>query len=587
MRPGEKLGKYELEKLLGEGATAVVWLAQDTVLQRQLAIKVLKKELTDRQYVERFFEDARAAARLNHPNIVRVIDLHLDGESPFIIMELVEGQSLDTWLKKRGRLEVAEAAKIAAGVASALAAAHEAGIVHRDIKPSNIMLEKRSGQAKIMDFGAAKRERPEDLELTTHGQQIGTPYYMAPEQINGEQVSAQTDLFALGATLFEMLAGRKAFEGRNRELLFKAILIDPTPDIGEVRPDLPREMVDLVAEMLQRPLEDRAKSAADVAARLEKLADWKPGAAPPPPPEKPPVAEPASPPSARREQVPPSAPPSPPTPPKARKSDEQGSSPLPKIIAGVAVLAVLGGGGWWLMQPPAPSEDVADGGGEAPPAPPPPPEAPPAPPPPPEAPPAPPPPPEAPPAPPPPPPEAPPAPVRITGVEQLECSDGVGCVAAASVLDALAARADGAVVIATNTAEATWIDGEYIVLDVTAPDDLGGYLQVDVLTDAGEAYHLLPEVMTPDHTIDPGSSVRIGVEESERRDGIRHWRASEPYGLAYLVAMVSERPIFPEIREVAEPLDRYSEVLLDVLGRDGVGRVEVSVLPIEFRERER
>ncbi|MEZ5824482.1 MAG: serine/threonine-protein kinase [Geminicoccaceae bacterium] len=279
MQPGDKLGRYELIEPLGEGAMSMVWLASDPLLERRLAIKVLRPEARhDRQYVERFLEDARAAAKLNHPNIVRVVDVDNSGDAPYILMEVVNGPSLDAWLEKAGKIDIGKAASIARDIASALAAAHAAGIVHRDIKPSNVLLDEETGQVRLTDFGAAKREeRTSDTELTTHGQLIGTPRYMAPEQINGEPVSPKTDLFALGATLFEMLAGRPAFNARNRELLFRAILIDPTPDITAVRDDVPPGLAALTGELLARPLEDRPGSAADVATRLEAYVNWQPG----------------------------------------------------------------------------------------------------------------------------------------------------------------------------------------------------------------------------------------------------------------------------------------------------------------------
>ena len=126
---------------------------------------------------------------------------------PFIVMELVDGWSLDQWLKEKGKLEMRDAARVARDIALGLGAAHASKIVHRDVKPSNVLIDNKTGAAKLTDFGAAKRDRPEDQQLTAHGQTIGTPRYMAPEQVDGEPVDPRTDLWALGATLFEMLAG--------------------------------------------------------------------------------------------------------------------------------------------------------------------------------------------------------------------------------------------------------------------------------------------------------------------------------------------------------------------------------------------
>ena len=198
MKPGSKVGRYILGEKIGEGAMAQVFASSHPVLERRVAIKVLKKEAcADPHYVTRFLEDARVAHGLDHPNIVRVLDVDDSGEQPFIVMELVDGASLDAWLPEH-RLEVGEAARIARDVAQALRVAHEAGMVHRDIKPSNVLIDRNTAAVKLTDFGAAKRERPGAAQLTEMGQRIGTPRYMAPEQIDGSAVDTRADLFALG-----------------------------------------------------------------------------------------------------------------------------------------------------------------------------------------------------------------------------------------------------------------------------------------------------------------------------------------------------------------------------------------------------
>ncbi|MCB2052636.1 MAG: protein kinase [Geminicoccaceae bacterium] len=644
LKAGDKLGRFELDRQLGEGAMAVVWLAHDPLLERRVAIKVLRREARhDTQYVERFLEDARAAARLNHPNIVRVVDVDASAECPFIIMDVVDGMSLDKWLEDKGQIDVARAAQLGRDIALALAAAHAGGVVHRDIKPSNVLIDLKTDRAMLSDFGAAKRERLTDTELTTHGQLIGTPRYMAPEQINGEPVAPQTDLFALGASLFEMLAGRPAFNARNRELLFRAILLDPTPDLVALRPETPAGLVALVNELLARPIDERPASATAVAERLAAYVDWRPGDPDPAAPAQAPATAAPSAPAAGAAakqpadaggaKVPPKAP-EPKTPRDHPTSDavaKSGSSgTIVKLLAGVALLAIVGAAGWWLMQPNERTPEPAVADAPATPAP------------------------DTPPegtspedgalpddtagdddseavedVPPPqdvatsdqPPaaeqaePEEPPAapapsetgtqvgstsdgtaiaPVarpetsegdaveRPSGARQLSCDDGPGCLAAAAVLDALDGRTGGLRII-TNSENGTWYDGDYITVDVTAPADRGGYLQLDVLTDAGEAYHLLPEIMTPEHRIEPGETLRIGVEEAERRDGVRHWQASPPFGPAYLVATLTDKPLHDASRDVAEPLDGYMDDLLSWLNAaDGAS---VGVSPVAFRPR--
>lgn len=270
MDTGDRLGRYELGRPLGRGAMSEVFISRHPLLEREVAIKLLKSEWRrDPGYLARFLEDARAAHALNHPNIVRVLDVDDLHEQPFIVMDLVEGQPLDTWCK--AQVDVLAATKVARDVASALAAAHADGLIHRDVKPSNILIETRTGSAKLTDFGAAKRIRAGDADLTQGGR-IGTPRYMAPEQIEGFQVSPQTDLFALGATLYELLAGRPAFEGESLAAVFSGILLKDPPALKQVRADVPAPLADLVQRLLAKTPEDRPGSAEDVLAILDRLA---------------------------------------------------------------------------------------------------------------------------------------------------------------------------------------------------------------------------------------------------------------------------------------------------------------------------
>ena len=276
MQPGDKIGRYLLEKPLGEGAMSVVFVAKHPQLDPRVALKILRREvLSDKQYADRFLEDARAAASLNHPNIVGVKDFDTADGVPFIVMELVDGWSLDQWLKEKGKLEVRDAARVARDIALGLGAAHASKIVHRDVKPSNVLMDNRTGVAKLTDFGAAKRDRPEDQQLTAHGQTIGTPRYMAPEQVHGEPVDPRTDLWALGATLFEMLAGQPAFSATSLPRLYQAIVAEDPPKLVSLRPDVPPELASLVARLLSKSRVARPDTADEVAEAL--LPFTKPG----------------------------------------------------------------------------------------------------------------------------------------------------------------------------------------------------------------------------------------------------------------------------------------------------------------------
>ena len=253
MQPGDKIGRYLLEKPLGEGAMSVVFVAKHPQLEPRVALKILRREVSaDKQYADRFLEDARAAASLNHPNIVGVKDFDTADGVPFIVMELVDGWSLDQWLKEKGKLEVRDAARVARDIALGLGAAHASKIVHRDVKPSNVLMDNKTGAAKLTDFGAAKRDRPEDQQLTAHGQTIGTPRYMAPEQVHGEPVDPRTDLWALGATLFEMLAGQPAFSATSLPRLYQAIVAEDPPKLVSLRPDVPPELASLVSRLSEQ-----------------------------------------------------------------------------------------------------------------------------------------------------------------------------------------------------------------------------------------------------------------------------------------------------------------------------------------------
>jgi Tol biopolymer transport system component len=223
---GRTFGRYEIVSVLGAGGMGEVYLARDTALHRQVALKVLPARfMRDADRVARFRREAKAASALSHPNIVTIYDIGETGGTWFIAAEFIDGTTLRVRLLS-GRIEIPEAIHIATQCASALTAAHEAGILHRDIKPENIMLG-RDGGVKLVDFGLAKgaESGPEFLvEATTTGELVGTPRYMSPEQARGQKLDARTDIFSLGAVLYEMVTGRPAFSGGTTADIFAALL---------------------------------------------------------------------------------------------------------------------------------------------------------------------------------------------------------------------------------------------------------------------------------------------------------------------------------------------------------------------------
>jgi eukaryotic-like serine/threonine-protein kinase len=273
---GERIGRYEILAPIGAGGMGEVYRARDPHLERSVAIKILtaSRGATGPQ-LERFHREARAVARITHPHICTVHDVgQLDGV-PFLVMELLEGETLAERLE-RGPLSVDRALAFARQIAAALDAAHKRGVVHRDLKPSNVMLT--GGGVKLLDFGLAKlwdienEEAPQrstqTLELTERGTVLGTIPYMAPEQVEGRQTDARTDIFALGVTLYEMVAGHPPFEGRSRASLMAAILTaDPQP-LPSARSDVPAGVDRVVRRCLAKDPNERWQSAADLAAAL-------------------------------------------------------------------------------------------------------------------------------------------------------------------------------------------------------------------------------------------------------------------------------------------------------------------------------
>ncbi len=266
-------GRYRLERRVGEGGMAEVYLAHDELLDRPVAVKVLRQALAqDRVLRERFVREAQAAARLDHPHIVGVYDLGEWGGRPFLVMEWVEGPTLASLIRDRGPLPVPLACELGAQIASALAYAHGRGLIHRDVKPHNILLKAEGGrwEAKLADFGLAKVLSATSLTLTQ--EVFGTPQYVAPEVVRGERVSPAADLYSLGVVLFEMLTGQTPFAGESpAEVAFKHLSASPPPP-SRFNPQVPPSLDRLVLQLLAKNPAERPQRAGEVVAALEAFA---------------------------------------------------------------------------------------------------------------------------------------------------------------------------------------------------------------------------------------------------------------------------------------------------------------------------
>ncbi len=275
LSPGARFGPYEILALLGAGGMGVVYRARDARLNRDVALKVLAPGTADDAgRLQRFEQEARAAATLNHPNVMAVFDLGVEGGTPYIVSELLEGQTLRDRLT-RGALTVRTATTLAIQIAHGLAAAHAKGIVHRDLKPENVFVT-ADGRAKVLDFGIAKMAPPAGDETTrvspgtTVGQVLGTAGYMAPEQVRGDVVDHRADIFAFGAVVYEMLAGHSAFAGATSVERMSAILKSDPPALVTM---VPVALERIVRRALEKDPAHRFQSATDIAFALEALAD--------------------------------------------------------------------------------------------------------------------------------------------------------------------------------------------------------------------------------------------------------------------------------------------------------------------------
>src|ERR1051326_4173258 len=290
---GTKLGPYEIQSPLGAGGMGEVYRARDTRLDRAVAIKVLASHLSSSpELKQRLEREARAVSSLNHPNICHLYDIGSQNGIDFLVMELVEGETLADRLRK-GAMPLAEILKVGMAIAEALAVAHRQGIVHRDLKPGNIMLTPQG--AKLMDFGLAKSaaggfdsaapnapllsaartmsDASPLSPLTTAGTIIGTIQYMSPEQVEGQEIDGRSDIFSFGAVLYEMVSGKRAFEGKSQLSVASAILEKEPEPVNTLKPTAPPALDRTLRKCLAKKPDDRWQSASDLATQLSWMMD--------------------------------------------------------------------------------------------------------------------------------------------------------------------------------------------------------------------------------------------------------------------------------------------------------------------------
>jgi tetratricopeptide (TPR) repeat protein len=278
---GQTLSHYRIVAALGSGGMGVVYEAEDTRLGRHVAIKLLPHEAgADPEAMQRFLREARIVSSLSHPHICTLHDIGEHGGRQFMVMELLEGESLRERVA-RGPLRVDDLLDLAYQIADALDAAHSAGVVHRDIKPANLFVTRR-GQAKVLDFGVAKlgghpHDRPDlaatiaQTDVTTVGSAIGTVAYMSPEQARGQSIDARSDLFSFGVVLYEMATGRQPFAGPTQAVVFEGILTRQPPPPSQLNANLPPDLDRIVLKALEKDRETRYQSASDMRADLKRL----------------------------------------------------------------------------------------------------------------------------------------------------------------------------------------------------------------------------------------------------------------------------------------------------------------------------
>jgi serine/threonine protein kinase len=262
-------GRYRLEARIGSGGMSTVYRALDVTLERQVAVKLMNREIAeDSDQLERFRREARAVAQLSHPHVVGVIDAGEDDHRPYIVFEYVEGETLKERIRRLGRLPVAEAVAYAIEIARALGAAHARHIVHRDVKPQNVLIDEE-GSAKVTDFGIARTL--EEDGLTADGRVLGTTDYVSPEQALGRPVTGQSDLYSLGVVLYEMLTGEVPFKGESQVAVAMKHVREELPDVQRKRPEVSAALAAIVDTATAKREDERYADDAELIADLEDV----------------------------------------------------------------------------------------------------------------------------------------------------------------------------------------------------------------------------------------------------------------------------------------------------------------------------
>ena len=260
-------GRYRLESRIGSGGMSTVYRAHDETLERFVAIKLMNREVaTDSDQLERFRREARAVARLSHPNIVHVIDAGEDEGRPYIVLEYIDGETLKDRIRRLGRLEIPEAVAYCVEIARALGCAHSNHVVHRDVKPQNVLID-HEGTAKVTDFGIARTLEEEGL--TADGRVLGTTDYVSPEQALGQHVTGQSDLYSLGVVLYEMLTGELPHQGENQVAVAMKHVRETMPDVRRLRPEVSAALAAVIERATAKELSQRYADDGEMIADLE------------------------------------------------------------------------------------------------------------------------------------------------------------------------------------------------------------------------------------------------------------------------------------------------------------------------------
>jgi PAS domain S-box-containing protein len=268
---GKTIGGCRIIKKLGEGGMGVVYEAEQSSLARKVAIKFLALHIShNKDFVSRFFREAKSAAGINHPNVLQVYNVGQEDNTIYMITELIKGKTLNQIIKEKGRLSEEEALSIVHDIASALIDAEKNNIVHRDLKPDNVMITE-DNIVKVMDFGLAKNVASSAQAITQTGTIIGTPQYMSPEQIKGENIDIRSDIYSLGLILFYLVTGKTAYEGNTPVTIFHNQVYSPLPDPKKINPNLSEQVSNIIIKMTKKKTEDRFQSPKDVLNAINSL----------------------------------------------------------------------------------------------------------------------------------------------------------------------------------------------------------------------------------------------------------------------------------------------------------------------------